>query len=236
MPASSTSNMMYESKKDAIAYTEGFKYNASQQENQLSVEFKIAHKQTIKSDGKLQLIPLESYTLNTEYVYHTVPKLDNGAFLLAKINDWGQYNLISGKANIFFEGAYVGESYLNADITADTMLLSMGRDESINVQRKPIKKYTESKFLGSKKKETYAYEISIKNKKSVGIEIEILDQIPVSQNKDITVTLEDRDDAEYSKTSGKLLWTINVPARGNKSVRFIYEVKYPKEQKIYGVK
>jgi len=235
MPAAVT-NMAYEvGVKDNI-YQEGFQYNATQQENQLSVEFQISHKQSIKSDGKFQIIPLESYKLNTDYVYHTVPKLDKGAFLLARVSDWAKYNLISGKANIFFEGAYVGESYLNADITTDTMLLSMGRDENIIVQRKAIKEYTETKFLGSNKKETYAYEIIVRNKKGVNIDLEILDQIPVSQNKIISVELEEKDGSTYVKKVGKLLWKIQVPAGNTKKVQFRYTVKYPKDETISGVK
>ena len=233
------SNMMYMEKvvvEDKLEYEQGFNYNATIQENQLSVEFQIEHKQTILSDGKLNIIPLESYKLATDYVYHTVPKLDKGAFLLAKVSDWGKYNLVSGAANIFFEGAYVGKSFLNAEITSDTMLLSMGRDESINVQRKAIKEFTETKFLGSNKKDSYAYEIIVKNKKSVGIDIEILDQIPVSQNKVISIELEEKGEAEYLKKAGKLLWKLNIPAGSNKRVSFKYTIKYPKDETISGVK
>ena len=92
---------------------------------------------------------MESYKLNTTYIYHAVPKLDKAAFLLAKVSNWGQYNLLSGDANIFFEGAYVGKSHINARITADTMLLSMGRDESISIERKTLDKLCSTMFLGS---------------------------------------------------------------------------------------
>jgi len=230
-------NMAYEieATKDKN-YSPGFRYDAQVNENQLSVEFEISHKQDIASDGKMNIVPLESYTLNTEYVYHTVPKLDHGAFLLAKVSNWGQYNLISGEANIFFEGAYVGKSHINSQVTSDTLLLSMGRDESISVHRKAVKEFTERKFLGANTKETYGFEIIVKNKKSIGIDIEILDQIPVSQNKVITVELEETGNATYVKKVGKLLWKLNIPAGQSKKVQFKYFVKYPKDEKISGVK
>ncbi len=217
-------------------YKEAYKYDANISENQMSISFDIAHKQTISSDAKLHIIPLESYQLNTEYVYHTVPKLDKAAFLLAKVNDWGKYNLTSGKANIFFEGGYVGESYINAELTSDTMLLSMGRDESISVQRKAISEFTKTKFLGANKKETYAYEIIVKNKKSVAIDIEVLDQIPVSQNSVITVELEEKGEASYLKKTGKLLWNVQIPAGQSKTLKFKYFVKYPKNETVSGLK
>lgn len=233
-----SSNMAYSevATADKEDYTDAFQYNAESKENTLSLEFAITHKQSINADGKLNMIPLESYNLKTEYVYHAVPKLDNGAFLIAKVSDWGKYNLVSGDANIFFEGAYVGKSFINGKITSDTLLLSMGRDESINIQRVEKLEFSEIKFLGSNKKETFAYDISIKNKKSTAITIEILDQIPVSQNKDIEVELIESGSAVYTKDNGKLLWTLKLNAGQSVTEKMVYSVKYPKDQKVSGLK
>lgn len=217
-------------------YKDGFQYNAQATENQLSVAFKITHKQHIASDGKMNMIPLESYDLATEYIYHAVPKLDKGAFLLAKVSDWGKHNLVSGDANIFFDGGYVGKSYINGNVTSDTLLISMGRDESINIARKQKSEFCEVKFLGSNKKETLAYEISVKNKKSIPIKIEILDQIPVSQTKDIVIELLEKGEAVYTKNYGKLLWTLNLAAGQSKKLEFSYSIKHPKDQQVFGVK
>ncbi len=205
-------------------------------ENQLSVDFNILNKQTINSDGKENLTALKSYKLNTEYIYHSVPKLNKGAFLLAKISDWSQYNLIAGKANIFFEGGFVGTSQINPQVTSDSLLISMGLDNSIVIERLPIKEFTSSKFIGANKKETIGYELIVKNKKSVPIEIEILDQIPVSQNKIIQIVLEEKGSAKYSQDLGKLIWTMNIDARQTKKEKFIYTVKYPKKESIIGIK
>ncbi|WP_299886813.1 DUF4139 domain-containing protein [uncultured Lacinutrix sp.] len=205
-------------------------------ENQLSIDFNILNKQSITTDGKENLVVLKNYELPTEYVYHTVPKLNKGAFLLAKVKDWSQYNLVSGEANIFFEGAFVGTSNINPQVTAESLLISMGRDNSIVVERTPIKEYTSSKFIGSNKKETIGYDLVVKNKKAVAIDIEVLDQIPVSQNKIIQIVLEEKGTAEYTEDLGKLLWTLNLKPRETKVEKFIYTIKYPKSKSIAGTK
>ncbi|MBL4746395.1 MAG: mucoidy inhibitor MuiA family protein [Flavobacteriaceae bacterium] len=205
-------------------------------ENQLSVDFKILNKQHINSDGKENLIALKSYELKTDYIYHSVPKLNKSAFLLAKISDWSQYNLIAGKANIFFEGGFVGTSQINPQVTSNSLLISMGLDNSIVIERRSIKEFTSSKFIGANKKETIGYEFIVKNKKSVPIKIEILDQIPVSQNKMIQIVLEEKGSAKYSQNSGELIWTMDINARQTKKERFIYTVKYPKKQLVIGIK
>ena len=209
---------------------------ATVSENQLSIDFNISGKQTILSDGKENLVALKNYDMTTEYIYHTVPKLDKGVFLIARISDWTNYNLIPGKANIFFEGAFVGTSEINPAVTADSLMISMGLDNSIVVERTPIKEFTSSKFIGSNTKQSFGYELVVKNKKSVPIKIEILDQIPVSQEKGIQVELEEKGSAEYTSDIGRLLWTLDVSGGQSKKERFIYSVKYSKQSKVTGIK
>ncbi len=229
-------NMGLASKDERADEHFGYVANAQIGENQLNVEFKIENKQSVLSDGKKNLLALNTYSLPTKYIYHTVPKLCDGAFLLAKIADWSQYNLVAGKANLFFEGAFVGTSYINPNITSDTMLLSMGRDNGIVVERKAIEKYAKTKAIGSNKKETIGYELIVKNKKSIPITIEVMDQIPLSQSSQINVELENKGNAEHNRKIGKLLWTTTIAPRASWKDQFVYTVKYPKNNAIAGIK
>jgi uncharacterized protein YjbK len=112
-------------------------------------------------------------------------------------------------------------------------LLSLGRDEEIVIKRvKPTDVTTAPRLFNNHKKETIAYDIIIKNNKSVPISIEVLDQIPISKNSEIEVELDERNGAEYNKDYGKLLWRIKVPERKNKTIRFSYTVKYPKDKVV----
>lgn len=231
-------NMLLKSsnKKIKNEYNDGYNYNSEMTENQLSAEFVIPNKQIIKSDGKTQILPLESYELDTEYIYHTVPKKDKGVYLLAKISNWGKYNLVSGTANLFFEGAYVGKSYINTNVTSEELLLSLGRDNNITVNRESLQEFTSSKFVGSNKKESFGYEITIKNKKNTSIDLEILDQIPVSRNKNIEVELLEKSNAEFDSEIGKILWKLKINSGETKTVKLNYSVKYPKKDTVIGIK
>jgi len=225
-----SSNMM---KKSTTGFVQATALPPAQvSENQLSVEFNISNKQTINSDGKENLVQLKSYELTTEYIYHSVPKLNKGAFLLARISNWSQFNLSPGNANVFFEGAFIGKTYINSATTSDRLLISMGLDDSIVVERNPIKEFTASKSIGTNKKETIGYELIIKNKKSIPIKIELLDQVPISQNKLIQIELEEKGSAEFSEDIGKLLWSLDISPRTTKKEKFIYTVKYPKKESI----
>ncbi len=226
---------LYKNKAD-VARTgvteDGPAYTVTVNETQLNAEYDIALAQTILSDGKTRQVPLKEYELPATYVYHTVPSMDNTAFLLAKITNWGQYNLLAGVANLFFEERYIGQSNINPVVTSDTLLLSMGRDDKINIQRIPIIDKESHSFFGGTRKEKRTYEISVRNNKNKAIKIEVLDQIPVSNQEDIKVVVLDEGGAEYTAEIGKLLWRLDLAPGETKKVRFSFEVSYPKEKSV----
>jgi len=228
---SGISNMMQVEKMDDV------KFIASDPavmttESDIHVEYKIENRQSIPSDGKDYVNKLQNYTVPATYKYHTVPKLDPGAFLLARVTDYGQYNLLAGAASVFFGDTYVGQVQINPQITADTLLLSLGRDERIVVKRTRINLKTSKTFLTGVEKETYTYEITARNNKSSAIDIEVLDQVPLTRRKEIEVELLEYTGAEYDPTYGKLLWNFKLGANESKKIRFSYTVKYPQGKQV----
>lgn len=196
-------------------------------------EFEITAPQSIVSGAEPQTVRYKEEQMDAIYQYHAVPKMDPGAFLLAKIPNYGRYGLLSGTAQIFFKDTYVGQSEIDTKTVSDTLLLSLGRDEDISIKRvKPTDLAYTPKFLNNFKRELVAYDIVVKNNKKIPVNIEILDQIPVSKQDDITVELEERSGAQYSADFGKLLWHLEVPAYSSKTLRFKYWLKYPKDRTV----
>ncbi|MCP4438258.1 MAG: DUF4139 domain-containing protein [Aureispira sp.] len=196
------------------------------------LEFELDLKHDIPSDGEQHIVKVKEHDMSVVYEYHSVPKLDKAAFLLAKITDYGQYNLLPGKANIFFEGTFLGQSFINAQVTTDTMLLSLGRDEQINIKREKLQDLTTKKVIGMNTKENITYEIVVRNNKKREIDIDILDQIPISKNENLEVKIIDMNKADYHEPYGSLRWKLKVPAGQSKKIKFSYMLKYPKSKSI----
>ena len=201
----------------------------------LNTEFDISLPYTVLSAVKPTLVDIRNYEMKSDYTYSVAPKLDNDAFLLARATGWEEFNLLPGEANIFFEGTFVGKSFIDPNNTKDTLSVSLGRDKRIVVKREKLKDLTSRNFMGSSKKESYAYEISLRNTKSENIKIIVEDQIPVSQNTQIEVILQDGGGAKYDKTTGKLLWELELKPNEARKMTYKFEVKYPKDKQINGL-
>lgn len=222
------------SRADGAAFTAGA-FNAPVTEYPLSVEFEIKSLSTVKTGNQASQVDINDFSLDAIYKHTAVPKLDCDAFLLAKVVNWEGLNLLSGDANIYFEGRFVGRSFIDAHTNNDTLNLSLGRDKKVVITRKNVKDKSERVMLSNKKKQTVTWEIDVKNTKTTPIEIVIEDQIPVSNNAEIEILLLEKSEAEYDEKTGKLTWTLTLAPGENKKLSFSFEVKYPKNVNIRGV-
>ncbi len=198
----------------------------------VTIEKEISRRQDIASDGQEHLLQVEQYEIPVTYEYQTVPRKETAAFLLAKVTNFGQYGLISGTANLFFNETYVGQSQINPYSASDTLYLSMGRDERVVVKRSQLKDVSSVRLFSDTKKETIGYKMIVRNNKSQAIDLEITDNIPISRNKDIVVDIEEKTGAQVFPDFGEVVWNLRLNPNETKEVTLVYTVKYPKKQKI----
>lgn len=209
-------------------------YVVTETEKQILAEYTIELLQNIPSDNKDHLVGIKEYELPASYKYQCVPKLSDGVFLLAIITDYGKYNLLTGQANIFFDDMYVGQSEINPNTSSDTLLVSLGRDDKIVVKRTELNDLTSKKIIGTNTTEVRAYEILVRNNKNTPINIEVLDQLPISRNSDIVVEILENSAARYTEIYGKLLWNLNIAPAQSSKLKLMFSVKYPKDRMITG--
>lgn len=184
---------------------------------------------TILSNNKPIKVEIKKATIPAKFIYYAVPKLDRDAFLTAEISDWEELNLMDGEAQLFFEGTFQGTVFLNTRNIQDFLRLSLGRDKNIIIERNKIKDYSKNKFLSDKKEITKGYEITVKNKKNVPMEIIIEDQLPLSTAKEIQVDAEELSGAKLTQESGGLRWVLKLSANEQKKMVLKYSVTCPKD-------
>jgi len=201
-------------------------------DNTTSMEFNVDIPYSIETGGKSKSIDMMYLELPASFEYQTVPKLDPTAFLVAQVRDWQKYDLLEGEANLYFENTFVGKSMLNLKFVSDTLNVSLGKDLDIIVKREKRKDFTSEKFIGPNKIVTRSWEISVRNNKKENVKIQITDQIPLSQNKDIVIEAEELSGGKINSGTGLVTWDIDLPAGLSKILSLSYTVKYPKNSNV----
>lgn len=200
--------------------------------SELTAEFAIANPFSCPSDSKPYMVEIKDVNIPATFTHVSIPKIDQGAFLIANIVGWQDLDLIPGPTNVYFGGNYVGVSEIDTRSVGDTLSLSFGRDTKIQVARKLKTEMRTTKVVANSKKDTYVYDIVLRNNRTVPVTLNLYDQIPVSRNSEITVSVEALSDGKKDDATGEVKWMITLQPGESKSVQIGYNVRYPKNAKI----
>jgi uncharacterized protein (TIGR02231 family) len=204
---------------------------AVQEQTDINVEYTVNSAYSIPSDKSPHQVDLMVSNIPARYQYVAVPKLDKHAFVTALVSNNDLGTLVKGEAHVYFDGTYIGKTYLQQS-TEDTVQISLGRDKRIQIQRIQLKDFSSKSVAGSSRKELSAWEINIRNTLKDAITILVEDQIPVSVNKEIEVKMINSGGATVDEATGKIMWNIEIPSEKSTSLRYTFEIKYPKDKPI----
>lgn len=196
----------------------------------INTTFDISLNYTIPSDGQEHLVAVKDYELPASYRYYVAPKLDRDAFLQARITNWEDLNLMPASTNIFYEGAYVGQGYIDMRNVKDTLNLSLGRDKKIIVRRENDKNYRSVKTIGTNIRKSFGYTIEVRNTKKENIDLVVLEQFPISNDKDIVIEDKEANGAKINEETGAVQWDLSLKGNELKTLKLNYSVKYPKDK------
>jgi TonB-dependent SusC/RagA subfamily outer membrane receptor len=203
----------------------------TESDNALNIVYAIDLPYTILGNGQEQSIELQTKEAKAEYKYYCAPKLDGETYLLAEIPDWERLGLISGKANVTYDGTYVGATYINTASTHAKLALTLGTDKRISVKREKLKDFSATKFLGNDVQQVFAYKLTVRNNQNKKVKMVLKDQYPISTQKKIEVTLlkETTPWTANKEDVGVITWEDELAPGETKTYQIGYSVKYPKD-------
>lgn len=204
----------------------------NQQQAQFGYEFDIKQLLTLPDGGKTTTTEIARHQLPASYEYRGIPKIDKESFLVADATDWQKLNLMEGEANVFFDNSFVGKSILDPNVSSDTLHFSMGRDQSIRVQRTKVSESSTRRFFGSNQEQTLKWRITVKNNRQESVNITVFDQAPISRNTSIEVIMEELSDGQYDKKTGIIKWPLQLQPGEHRDLILQYKVKYPKNRRL----
>jgi len=203
----------------------------------LSVNYEVGLPVTIPSDGQPHRTNITVLDLAGAPQYTTTPKLDPAVFLKVHLTNSSEAQLLPGPLSLFRDGEFIGSVSIGLVPPTSEFDLYVGRDDSIKVERKETaSKRSETGLLNRKEVEERKYEIALQNFRSGPIRVLVYDQMPVSNNSDITVNqgaFSDKPTA-VDRDTGKLTWEIELPPKFKKVIDFGYSVEWPKGKEISG--
>ncbi len=175
---------------------------------------------------------LQENAVECRYHVVCVPKMDEVGYLAAEVKTADIEEILNTNAVVYHKGTYLGNVYINADMSKDTYDISLGRDESIRLKRDQKKKYTSNVLLKGRKKTDYEYEIKVTSTKNKECQVTVKDQIPVSQDKTIVVDKSEASGGKVDDKTGAVDWEMELGAGESRTLNLNYSVTWPKDKSL----
>lgn len=210
---------------------------ANTQTSATNTTFEVPGKQTIKTGGQQQRVPLTTLTETAELSYELVPSEAPAVFATVKMNNGKDFPLLAGNVNAFFDNEFIAASDMKTVFPKEQLELAMGVDQAISVKREPLQRFTESTGLtGSGTRLTYEYKTIIRNNRKQPVQLVLHDRFPVSGDEKIDIKrLEPTGGGIALKGDGRFEQKLTLEAAEERTVVLKFSVQYPKSLDVSGL-
>jgi uncharacterized protein (TIGR02231 family) len=203
-----------------------------------SVTFRVPHAAEVPGDGEPHRQTVAIHKLAGEFSYAATPKLSPYAYLKTTLTNLTDAPFLGGQVNVFVGNDFIGKSWIGTVPQGAKFDLFLGIDEGIRVKREELKdKRSKSGIFNKKKRQVFAYKITVENYKDKPHVIVVYDHIPVAANDEIKVSLGETmpKPTEFDEANGKMSWEITLNPREKREIWYEFSVEWPQDKQISGL-
>jgi len=206
-------------------------------ESGIHLNFEIKRSVDIPSDGAPHKVPIDAQKLKVKFDYVAVPKLKEAMFLRGSVKNTLAYPFLPGSADLFIIQDFVGTAQIPYVAANEEAKMYFGEDGQIKVKYERVKKEKINPgFLGKTEKLHLVYKITVHNLRKTAAEIELMDQLPISQNDKIEIKDVNIQPAQSKKDEkGILTWKLTLAPQEKKEITLEFTIEYPKDANIIGI-
>jgi len=158
-------------------------------ESVASATFEIPRLATILSDNQSHKVTVTIISLDLKFSYVLVPRINEVCYLKASTKNQSGFPLLKGPCAIFVDENFLTTSTIKDIAVQEEFDLNVGTDKMLKVEyKKPSSVKDQAGWVKKSSVDKYSGSISVKNTKGKEIEILISEQLPKSNNTEITVT------------------------------------------------
>ena len=208
----------------------------------VSVTYNLPGKLSLPSRSDQQLVTIATVLAKADFTLIATPLLTDYVYLQAELLNDSDTVFLPGQASVFRNGEFVGNSQLPLVTIGEKLTAGFGIDSQVQVAHELEDK--KSRVQGGNRIDTYHYRIALSNYKNTGLDLQLLDRLPYTEDTSVKIELvktepELSKDSEYLRTARKkgiLRWDLNVPPNTVDEdatiVKYSFTMEYDKNMQI----
>ena len=202
-----------------------------------SASFAIPYAADIPADNAAHKVAITSAPLAGEINHLAVPKLAELAYLRAAVTNTTEFPLIAGEIALFLDGNFVSRSSVKMVAPGEKFVLNLGVDDAISIKRKLLNRLREDTGLISKRvRTTYDVLITVQNNRKTAETIVVKDQVPISRDERIVVTLLEPASRDITRDEdGTIRWSVPLKPGEKRDLPLKISVEHPADLQVSGL-
>ncbi len=96
------------------------------------------------------------------------------------------------------------------------------------MERKELEDRTSRKAIGSERKQTMTYDITVKNNSGAPVRVTLRDQVPVSMDDQIKVEILELSKGRLNEPDGFVEWPMELEPGASSTVKLSYAIRHPR--------
>lgn len=183
---------------------------------------------SVRGDGHPVRMRIGGTTLKSRHEIVAVPEQSlNAARSLEMLNSSGQA-LLPGKVSLYQDGAFLGVTELDFIADGEDFSVFLSVADHVKLSRRLDRKQS-TLSRGKRSKMQVRFLVTAENLSSEPTTFTLADRIPVSENRDITVSSVKVTDGIKPDRQGLLHWDVTLGPKERREFQVSYQVEYPSQ-------
>lgn len=202
------------------------------EERGTSLELQVQGNYSLLPNGRPIKMEVSRSELKIALHYSAAPSLSKNTYVSGEIQNSSPTPFLPGAVRVYREGSFIGKSKFNFVAEGEFAEIYMGLEDRIKVTKTLDVKNSATTYFKNKKVLKLGYQIDVQNFLDRAIQIEIQDQIPVSQDQETKVKTLMLEPKPKSQDKGITIWDVSLQPQEKKSLNFEFQLEYPEGMKL----
>lgn len=210
----------------------------------VSVSYEIPGATSLPSRPERQFVRITSARLPAAFAKVATPVLTPHVYNQAAVTNTSGAVLLAGPVTAYLNGAFVGGGETHTVADGQSFVVGFGIDSSLRAARELLERVESTQ--GGNRVVELVYRLAVENFGSAPAAIRLLDRLPTSPSREVTVTLGSMthnlsDDKEYARLrkEGILRWDAEIPPAASGlnewSIEYRFRIEHDRQMTLLGM-
>lgn len=196
----------------------------------LSVQLVVPERSDVPGNGEAVRLFVGKHRLKASFALKTVPKRLPFVFRVAEAQNSAPFPLLAGPLDAFRRNGFIARYNIDRVPEGGLLKLTFGMEEQVRVKRvTKVEVRKDPNFFSGNRRFNYAYDVELANYGKDTVDVEVSEQIPVSELDDVFVAMEGSATQGYTlgKDDGIATWKVKLKPSEKRTVNVAFHVDVP---------